>query len=343
MEAPDVKPLAALADVLDREATSFGFFQAVRVLERLRPDRTPVGGFGDPKHEVVRFAAHPSLAFPPSEIRSLQRADDDAPAQMVVNFMGLTGPMGVLPLHYTQLVAERTRARDTALRDFLDLFHHRAISLFYQAWARTRGGSGSTGALDDDRMRHHLLDLIGLGTEGLANSGVSAASLLAYVGLLGVTGRSAVALEALLSDFFGVQAEVEQFIGGWYPLDRSAQCALGEDWCESTQLGLSAVVGDEVWDPQARARIRLGPLTREQYNALLPGAAGYRTLQNLVSFFSGNQLDFELQLVLARDEVPASVLGSSESAAPTLGWCSWLRTEPLTHDPDDTVLPLTSA
>jgi type VI secretion system protein ImpH len=312
------------------------------MLERIEPERAPVGGFGDPGDEVVRFAAHTSMAFPPSEIRALKHGADE-PARMVVNFMGLTGPTGALPLHYTQLVTERTRARDTALRDFFDIFHHRMISLFYRAWARYRGAHDTAEEIEADRIRHHLLDLMGLGTPGLSSRPeLPVAPLLAYTGLLGMQARSAVALEALVGDYFGVPVEVEQFVGGWYPLDLSTQCALGDEFCESTQLGFGAVVGDEVWDQQARARIRIGPISRRQYEEFLPGAAGHVALKGLVDFFGGDQIDFEVQLVMAREEVPPCILGEPAAPAPTLGWCSWLNTSALQRDPDETILPLAS-
>jgi type VI secretion system protein ImpH len=326
MEAAPVE-LAELARLLQDEPTSFGFFQAVRVLERLAPERDPVGGFGDPAGEVARFAANPSTSFPPGEIASLT-AGEDQPTRMVVNFLGLTGPQGVLPLHYSQLVAERTRARDTALRDFLDLFHHRILSLFYRAWMRHQA--------DSNPLSDHLLDLLGLGTGHLTERlSLPYEQLLDQVGLLGPQGRSAVALEEVIESFFDVPARVEQFVGGWYPIERDTQCSLGEELDASAQLGLGAVVGDEIWDPQARVRIRIGPLTRARYDDFLPSGGAFRQLEALTDFFVGGHFDFELQLVLARDEVPTAVLGSDEP--PPLGWATWLHTRPLPRDPDEVV------
>ena len=88
---------------------NFEFFQAVRVLERLHPEREPVGNFSVPAAEAMRFRAHASTVFPASEIQSLHDADGER-ADMGVNFMGLFGPLGVLPLYYTELIAERARA-----------------------------------------------------------------------------------------------------------------------------------------------------------------------------------------------------------------------------------------
>ncbi len=330
---------SALAQSLREDPNSFGFFQAVRVLERLFPDRAPVGEYADPRREVARFSASNSLAFPASEIQTLD-LDADAPTPMVVNFMGLTGPLGVLPKNYTLLVAERARERDTALRAFLDLFNHRAISLFYRAWERSR----FTVAHERDRLdplTRHIRDLVGIGSAGLQGRlGLPDETLLYYSGLLSLRGRPATALQSMLTDYFDVPVAVEQFVGGWYALDASTQCALGDEESPSAQLGVGAVAGDEIWDQQARVRIRLGPLTRGEYDEFLPGGSAYGPLRALTRFCGGDQLDVEIQLVLAREDVPGCVLGADESAASPLGWCTWLRTAPLERDPDETILTL---
>ena len=121
---------------------------------------------------------------------------------MKVNFMGLTGPEGVLPLYYTSLLAERTRAGDHSAVDFFDIFNHRIISLFYLAWEKYRF-SVAYEREGLDPFSHHLMDLIGLGTPGLQNRlPVLDDSLLYYSGLLAQRPRSATALRNLLSDYF---------------------------------------------------------------------------------------------------------------------------------------------
>lgn len=330
--------LGAVEEALEREPFSFEFFQAVRMLQQLRPDRAPVGRYANPDDEAVRFGATPATAFPASEVQAIER-EDGAPPRLLVNFFGLTGPQGVLPLDYSELVADRVRQRDHALRDFLDLFNHRIISLFFRAWERShsQGGDPAAGA---DRLNAHLLDLVGMGTPGLAGQlGLPSAALPFYVGLLSIPTRPAIALELLVEDYFGVPAEVEQFVGGWYAIDESAQCALGDESTPSTQLGFGAVAGDEIWDLQARARLRIGPLSRAQYDTFLPTGRAYRELRALARFFTGEQVDLELQLILARDDVPPVELGAAEAPTP-LGWCTWLRSRPFTRDASDTILTL---
>ena len=330
---------ALLMEALEEDANSFEFFQAVSLLQRLKEKMRPVGHFSSPADEAVRFRVNQRLGFPASEIQTLD-IHDDAPADMMVNFMGLTGPMGVLPYTYSELILERARAKDHSLASFLDIFNHRAISMFYRAWQKFRFpvtyGSGSR-----DLFTRYLFDLVGLGTPGLLNrQEIEDEALLHYVSLVAMQSRSATALEQLIADYFQVPVEIEQFTGAWYALDRSTQCAMTEQESPSRQVGEGAVVGDAVWDRQGRVRIRIGPLTMDRYNDFLPQGTAYAALRSITRFFSNQCLDFEVQLVLDRSEVPAIQLDSESSHPARLGWVSWARTIPLTVDPDDTILAL---
>jgi len=318
-----------VATRLAAEPTAFEFFQAVRLLGRLYPERAPVGGFGAPAEEV----------FPASEVQDLELAGK-GPARLRVNIMGLIGPLGVLPYHYTQLVAERLRARDRALQGFLGIFEHRMISLFYRAWEKQRFTVGYERDRAE-RLTEHFLDLVGLGLAGArGRMPIPDEAFIYYSGALAPQPRSAAALQAVLQDFFDVPVQVEQFIGGWYPLAPGTQCSLGSEAGASDQVGLGAVVGDEVWDEQARVRLRVGPLTRERYEQFLPTGAAYPLLRALTRFFSHDQFDFELQLVLARDEVPPCTVGAGGEESTSLGWGTWLRTEAFARDADETLLTL---
>ena len=328
-----------IAELLDREPYLFEFFQAIRLMARIAPHRQVVGGFNLPAAEVVRFGANPDVSFPASEIQSLDLRGGQPPL-MRVNFMGLNGPQGVLPRAYCELVNDRIRARDTALRDFLDLFNHRILSLFYQAWEKFHFEIPyERGELD--RFSRYVLALLGLDTPGLQNrQDVADDSLLFYGGLLSMHSRSATGLRQVLGDYFGVPVEIEQFVGAWYPVEKESQCSLGESGGYSEQLGLGAVVGDETWDQQSRVRIQLGPLTLEQYVDFLPGHAGHRQLRSLTRFYSSGEYDVEVQLILRRLEVPACELKAQDGDGWQLGWTSWIKSAEFAHHADETVLEL---
>jgi len=328
-----------VVDSLLQEPWEFQFFQAVRVLERVASDRRPVGEFFEAEEEVARFRAFPSTVFPASEIQTFTAPDGKAPL-IEVNFMGLTGPLGVLPLYYTELIAERTRVKDYAIRDFLGIFDHRMISLFYRAWAKYRFPVAQERGLLDS-FSHRLLDLIGLGSGGLKRRmPVDDSAMMFYAGLVSQQPHSAVGLEGILSDYFDVRVEVQQFVGCWYALDPSIQTCIQDSKTLAEQVGFGAVVGDETWDTQARARIRIGPLTLHQYLDFLPTGTAYGPLCALARFYGGYEIDFEAQLILDRESVPSCELGSAGGAAPKLGWVTWVKNQAFGRDPDETILLL---
>jgi type VI secretion system protein ImpH len=330
---------STLGEALLEDACSFEFVQAVSLLHRLRTDRRPVGSFFNPEDEAVRFSVNPRLGFPASTNQQLEERGD-GPVELMVNFMGLTGPSGTLPYAYSELITERLRARDQSLASFFDIFNHRLISLFYRASQRSRFPVNFT---SDGRnlFRQYLLDLVGLGTAGLSDrQAVEDEGLIHYIALISMQSRSATALEQLLADYFEVPVEIQQFVGAWYSLDEATQCEVGEEAAMSCQVGLGAVVGDAVWDRQQRVRIRVGPLSLERYNQFLPEGSAYAALRAIVRFFSNDCLDFEVQLVLDRTEVPGVELDLSAETPARLGWVSWAKTAPMGADPDDTILAL---
>jgi type VI secretion system protein ImpH len=331
-QAPDVEDFSAppqyeeLARLLRSEPYRFRFFQAVRLLEAMQPDKYPTGEAFNPSQESVRFGVNPTLAFPASEI---QRIDFTvSPPRMYVNFFGLQGGGGVLPLVYTE---ELQRKGSTPLSEFFDILNHRFLAFFYRAWKRYRLPVATA------PFREEALALVGLGTKGLAHrTSVEDDSWIFYSGLLSLQARSAIALEQLLEDYFSIPVEIQQFAGTWRVLTIPYQCRFDRD-SDSERLGEGTVVGDEFWDRQSRVRVRLGPLSLEQYREFLPGSRAHKRLRDITRFFSRDQVDFEIQLILDRREVQGCRAG--EGSAFQLGWTTWLKVKPwFPRNPDDTVL-----
>jgi type VI secretion system protein ImpH len=332
-DAPVKSSRPGLDDGLLREGYRFEFFQAVRLLERMYPERKAVGRHEHPKDEVVRFRTHVSMAFPASEVYDVKAPVDgqdveSAPATMWVTFMGLAGSLGVLPPHYSQMLSDPAFKHQTAaLRDFLDIFNHRLISLFYRAWEKYRFPIAYE-RRDEDTFSQYLYCLIGMGTTGLQRKlGISDEILLYYAGHLAQRPRAAGALEGLLQDYFGVDVTVEQFTGEWFLMNVDALTSLGEGGANN-QLGVTTALWERIWDPQARFRIKLGPLTYQQFQDFLPTGDAYRHLVELTRFFVGEEFSFEVQPSLRADEVPWCALG--DNPAMRLGWGMWLKTEPFT-------------
>jgi len=323
-----------LRKMLDEEPFRVHFFQAVRMLQKMEQERKPVGYFITPQGETIRFSARTSLAFPPSEIYDLRRMENGQ-VSMTVEFMGLCAAISVMPATYTEFLLARIRQKDYAMEDFLNIFNHRMISFFYRGWEKYRffieyERSG------EDRLSARLLDLLGLGTEGLrGRGGIPDDAYLNYVSLLARHVRSAASLEQILEDYFGVNVRIQQFAGAWRKLSAENQTCFTGFGGASERLGVGTVAGDEVWDHHGRIRISLGPMRFEQYLKFLPGQDAYHELVAWLRFYSNGSYETEVQLVLAREDAPACELGSGGETRPQLGLVSWLKTRPLDRDPAD--------
>jgi type VI secretion system protein ImpH len=361
MASPSGRTSTSLSEKLASEAYRFEFFQAVRLLrlmaaEQAQADpnlaRRPVGEDYAPHEEIVRFRSHVSHSFPPGEIVSFRkvdsRADDPSrpPPEMTISFMGLTGPQGVLPQHYTQLLIDRVRHKDHSLRDFLDVFHHRMVSLFYRAWEKYRVAIGYERARyrsggETDLFRECLYALVGLAAGSLRGRlEWKDEVFLHYGGHFAHAPRNALALEQMLEDSFQLPVKVEQFQGEWLYLrkeDQTRMPSAGEPDGRNNQLGVTAVVGERVWGIENKFRLRLGPLTYSQFLAFTPEGQQLTRICQLTRMYVGPDFDFDVQPVLMADETPECGMVEDDESPPRLGWNTWIRTESMPWNPDDAV------
>lgn len=348
-----------LEQLLWEEPYRFEFFQAVRLLQ-LRGLKngtgSPVGLDTLPSEEAVRFRTWVSLSMPASPIHSIDR--DAQPPRMFLRLFSLAGRLGELPFHYTEFLLKRLGDGDETMAEFLDLFTHRMLSFYYRAWEKhhlpaqyerdmlQEPGNGSVGSIS-----HYLCDLIGLGTPRLRThvlpvgdraarpakakkpdakrpEAVLGPGILLYAGLLGQRPYSAIGLEGMLRDAFGIPVTLVQFRGAWTPLAEDQKTKLGERFAE---LGGGAAVGDEAWNPQAGVRVRLGPMKIEDYR-LFKDSDTPRMLymRRLVRFWLGDGISFDFSVELRAEDVPRCVPGTIDAE---LGAVAWLRDEPKFTEP----------
>ena len=334
----------------------FDFFQAVRLIELYALQQNcsaseSVGGDKPTDKEPVRFGVVPSLSFPPGEVITLKpRQDGDSmiPLDMVVSFMGLTGPNGVLPQHYSSLLIERAhqRYKDYTLRAFFDLFNHRCISLFYQAWKKYRltfiyERKRHDVSNDDDLVTKCLFSTIGLQASGLRRRfSFDDELLVAFGGLFAQRTRSAAGLEKTVTGCFRIPAQVQQFVGQWLPLPVDLQSGLPSKRHPAglnLKLGESVVAGSRVWDVQNCVCVQLGPMGIEQFNSLLPENKRLTKIAETVRFYLGPDKDFHIQLILKKADVPVCCLTESSRYTPRLGQNTWLPKAGRVKDATDAV------
>ena len=322
------------------EPYRFEFFQAVRLLEKIYPERKAVGREAKITPEVVRFRSRMSLNFPASEVHEFKESFDEFTEEqrleMFVNFMGVIGVSGVLPTHYTELVMDRIRYGDTAMWAFLDMFTHRAVSLFFRAWEKYRFPVAYERGKDD--FTNYLFDFTGLGTKGLrGRMSLEDESLLPYSGLIGQKPHSASALAQILGDYFGVKSKIVQFFGQWLDLEEESVTHLG---AHNSLLGTNVIIGTRVWEQQSKFRIILGALTFNEFQSFLPNGTAHKPLKSIVNFMVGLEFDFDVQLILQAKQVPSTILTTRAKRRPMLGWTSFLKTKPFKQDDDQVILQI---
>ncbi|HET6371411.1 MAG TPA: type VI secretion system baseplate subunit TssG [Nitrospiria bacterium] len=308
---------------LIRKGRRFSFFQLVRLLERYYRPAARVGHQGPAAEEVIRFRPDNAMAFPASDVVSVERMakSGSAPARFRVttSFLGLYGSTSPLPFFYTEETLRRDPEEDT-VRAFVDLFQHRFLSLFYRAWTKYRyyvqfEEEGK------DEFSSRMFGLIGLGTGGLVDlTRLPSVRLIRYAGLFVQRPRSASALEGVVSDFFGgVPARVDQCVERWVTIKPEQRISLGRSNC---RLGFDASVGERVLGRMGTFRIALGPMGYDDHLSFLPVGESFRMLDALITLFAPDRLDFDVELNVRREEIPPIRL--SRSGKVWLGWSSWL-------------------
>jgi type VI secretion system protein ImpH len=304
------------------------FYQAARRVEcgfRHKPRLGYAVRSGD---DPVQFCQEPGLGFAPATLHGFEQQKKRSKPRIFVNFLGLLGPQGPMPLHVTEYVHDRKQNHDDhTLARFLDIFNHRMISLFYRAWACHRQ-TVSHDRPDEDRFSDYIGSLIGMGLESLRHrDAVPDAAKMYYCGHLCGQTRHAEGLGAILEDYFGIKTHIQEFIGRWITIPDSYRCRLGQS-ADSAAVGVNLVVGSQVWDVRQTFRIVMGPMNLQDYKRMLPGSKSFTALKAWVRHYVGDSLNWELQLILKARQVPKVHLGQTGR----LGWTMWVTSRPFNED-----------
>jgi type VI secretion system protein ImpH len=305
---------------LRRTPERFGLFAALRLLEQAFPQQPRFGEGRQASEDPVRLGHTPHLAFAPSDVATYEETPGGV--RLEQHSFGLFGPNGPLPVHLTELAYTRRRhVEDDSIVDFLDIFQHRLISLFYRAWAEADPATHFDRP-DSDRFTLYLGALLGLASPAARNrDAVSDYAKLSRAAAFGRQTRSAPALQAILADYFDAEVLVREFTGAWLAVPADEQCCLG---AQRSALAGGAFLGSGIWDCQHKFEIVLGPLTLARLETFLPGEVGLRELHALVRLFTGDEWTWQLRVLLLADETPRTVLGKNGK----LGWVAWLGSHP---------------
>lgn len=322
------------------EPEEIGFFELLRRLER---DGFRFGRAGGPDKEPARLGQRARLAMATRDIASFQPPGDNDPARIEVEVLGLFGPEGAMPLHMTRWIMSRQSERwfaagqaggqgrvtaDTTFLDFCNMLQHRQLAFYWRAWGDLHPEVGVEHA-SGGRVLAMLETLAGIGLPGLREANRRSADpdlALRQAAALGHQVNGAERLTGYLADLLQVPVRLREFVGHWMEIPDRLQTRLGQAFCG---LGKGAMVGARVYQRQDRAELRLGPLSLPRYLALIRDAAAMQALRRAIRFVAGADIEYDLRLVLATDEVPEPRLGQC-----ALGRTTWLGSPPV-RDPDD--------
>jgi type VI secretion system protein ImpH len=314
-------PLAA-PDQLEqwcREPWRYGFFALLRRIGA-NPQLDPIGTARRPSAEPFRLGQQPSLRFAPREIASMGEADQRL--KIRVFGLGMLGPNGPLPTHVTEIAREREEGgRDATLSDFLDIFHHRYLTLLYRAWACAQAAAGLDRS-DHERFSFYIACLTGDNLAALRGRPLPAHAYLSAAAHRLREARNPDGLRATLAHFFGVPVRIDEYAFHWVDIDPCDRCLLA--LAGAASLAQGAILGTEIPDRQHRFRIVVGPVRFDEYLRFTPRGADLLRLVEWVRAFVGYEFAWELELRIEAGGAPCAVIGGPQQ----LGWSGWIGTPP---------------
>lgn len=314
-------------------------FLALRIIEAQFQDSPRFGESKRPREDKFRLGQEAELAFPVSTIASITPPNGGQPGKVVNRFFGFWGPMGPMPIHLTEYARDRLRNhRDPTLVAFADMLTHRMMSLLYRAWSQSHPAPSFDRAMKEDRGRkaedsfeRKISALSGHYEPGLRDrDAMPDLAKRHFAAHLAPVPRHPEGLVSMVSTFVNAPVELQEFTGEWLDLEEDDRWALGT----ATGLGQGTSIGSKVFSHAAKFRLRIGPMRLADYKRLMPGQVLLKRVEDVVRNYVGDTFDWDINLVLAKAEVPKSQLGGDTA----LGHTSWIGVRTQDSDADDLYL-----
>ncbi len=312
----------------------YDFFQAVRLLENLYPDKARLGRSHRAAEDPVRLEQTAALSFQPSAVTGFEYKKDLSVPSLSTSFFGLFGANGALPLHLSEYADERKRHfNDPTFISFINLFQHRMLSFVYRAWADSQP-TVNFDRYQDDRFKIYIGSFLGLGADSLHGRDDIYDNLkLHFAGHFACQHKHPEGLKLILESYFGFKTDILEFVGEWLNLPNNSVCRLGRSK-HTGCLGLNTIAGASIWSKQHKFRIIMGPMQLKDYEHILESDSTRNEIIAIVRNYIGFELDWDINLILQHDQVPKARLGSRTR----LGWSGWLGVRKERSDANDLVL-----
>lgn len=301
----------------------YEFVAALRHFECANADKPRIGQASRYRDDIVRLSQHLSLAFEGRTLHSLSehKAGTKAPGyRLSVNFNGLLGPNGPLPLHYAEYADQRARNHaDPTFKEFIDVFNHRLLSLLYRANVQFDP------AINFDRVNDNAYqDFIGAfcGRMPAASNDRDTLGEHAhrfYAGWMSNSRKTADGLSSILRDYFKLPVYIKQWVGAWLILPAESLARLGSSF-DSNRLGHAMYIGRRVQSSRNKFCVQLGPVDWQTFKEFKAGSDKATRLHDLVRSYMGDEWDWDLDILLAANQVLPVRLNNTRS----LGRDTWI-------------------
>lgn len=295
------------------------FLEFVRRIEFASGERM-VGKSAGRLTEPVRFGEVPHLNYASTAIAEIVEREK---LHVLVNFFGLWGPNGPMPLAASEYVHNRSHnCYDQTLRRFADIIHHRFIGLYYRAWKANELAIGFDKG-NDGLIARLCNALAGDSCRGTSLPEFAAA---AYGAQFGLAVKSVDGLKFILSHAFNLAFEIDAKVESEADIPEDSRSCLGK--AGVSELGRSVQLGSRFRTRTRKFVLRVDDLDYAVAAPLFPGNVGGRRLVDLVQSYLDRPLEWDLRLGLKTATLPAPVLTGKRQLGRSLwlGRCAGERT-----------------
>ncbi|MDO3720181.1 type VI secretion system baseplate subunit TssG [Marinobacter sp. chi1] len=319
------RTIPALIKKLEQSPERFELFQTLHLLHFQSTER-PVETAADKKagrYRRIHYKLEPGLAFHNSSVNRVHVSEGET--EVTLSAMTLVGSRGVMPVHYSELLAAQLRRKETGLKAFFEIFNQRTIELLYRAWLKHRLPQGlEQGTQSKTSSMTMLSALLGLYGHGLQQLPASPKFLGGVSGLLGRPTPSAQTLKQLAEHYLGLTVTIEQFKGEWVPIPVDLQTQLPKPTLlhagTNHQLGKSCILGSRNWFIQGRFTVVIQVENESDLLALHPDKKPVQQLKKIVKYAAGPHQAFNLVIETRKSLLRTAGLGITEQGKSILGW-----------------------
>ena len=138
-----------------------------------------------------------------------------------------------------------------------------------------------------------------------------------FAGLVAPKAKSASRLRSLIAGLFGVNVEIDEFVGSWLSFDKRECTRLGAN---QSRLGSDSILGSSMFSVSDKFRIRIFVRNIAQYERFLPGSDLAQQVGDAVFLYLGEEFDWDMELAIPAGEITPVRLGQSANSVGRAGW-----------------------